>query len=333
MDSALGARTNCPKASIIIPTKNAGALLHDALEGVFAQPGDFEVIAIDSGSTDGTLEALKGYPVRLFQIPPREFNHGLTRNLGASKAAPDSKYIVFLSQDAVPLPGWLDGLIRPMEDDPAVAGVFSRQVPREGGNPILKRYMAEEWGQCGGAARRVKEITDRVDYERRRGWYTVFGNTSSAVRREVFERFPFKAADFGEDRLWAQDVLEAGCRIVYEPASAVVHSHDYPLIEQFRQNFDDASAVEAVAGAGAGRGNPLFRLPGKMVKDASYIWRGGGTLPSRLKWLLYMPFWHLATLSGTFLGAKKARLPAFMTILFSRQERLRRGLARKGSVD
>ncbi len=280
---------------------------------------------MDSGSTDGTLEILKSYPVRLFQIPPEEFNHGLTRNFGASKVSHDSKYIVLLSQDAVPCPGWLEGLVRPMETDPAVAGVFSRQVPREGGNPILRRYMVEEWGQCGGPVKVIKEIKDKDDYERRKSWYTAFSNTSSAVRREVVEKFPFREADFAEDRLWAADVLEAGCKIVYEPASMVIHSHDYSLVEQFRQNFDDAASGTAGASAGAKRGNPLLRLPVKMAKDAAYLWNMPMPFLTRIRWFFYMPLWHMAVLLGTLLGMVRGILPGWAIRILSRQARLKHG--------
>ena len=312
-------------ASIVILTKDGGRYLRGALDGVFSQPGRFEVVAVDSGSTDATLEILARYNVRVVSIPPGEFNHGLTRNLGAANASPGSRYLVFLTQDATPLPGWLEGLIRPMEEDPEVAGVFSRQAPREGGSPIVRRYMTEVWEQCGGTVRVVKKITDPEDYRRRTRWYVTFANPSSAVRRPVFDKFPFREADFGEDILWAKDVLEAGWKLVYEPGSTVVHSHDYTLVEQFRQNFDDASAESGVAASGSGMGRPLARLPGKMATDAAYIWRGGGTLLYRFGWILYMPLWHLATLSGAFLGARKGSLPKFLAGLFSRQAGIRRG--------
>lgn len=313
-------------ASIVILTKNGGRYLPEVLDGVFAQPGSYEVIAVDSGSTDGTLEVIARYPVKLVRIPSGEFNHGLTRNLGASLADPGSKYIVFLTQDAVPLDGWLSGLLRPMEEDPEVAGVFSRQLPREGGSPILRRYMTEVWEQCGGTVRVVKKITDPDDYARRKKWYVTFADPSSAVRRSVFEKLPFRKAEFAEDLLWARDVLEAGYKVVYEPASTVVHSHDYTLAEQFRQNFDDAAAVDKIAGAGSGKGNPALRLPGKMLGDAAYIWRGGGSLMYRLRWICYMPLWHIATLTGTLLGMKKDSLPGWLAGILSRQARIKRGL-------
>ncbi|MBI5189460.1 MAG: glycosyltransferase [Nitrospirae bacterium] len=318
-------------ASVVILTKNGIRHIGEVLEGISSQPLGCEVIAVDSGSTDGTLDVLAAHGVKVVKIRPEEFDHGLTRNLGAENASPGSRYIVFLTQDAVPEEGWLEGLIRPMEEDPEVAGVFSRQVPRQGGSPIVRRYMTEVWEQCGGPERVVKKITDPDDYRRRTKWYVTFADPSSAVRREVFERIPFRRADFAEDVMWARDVLDAGYKLVYEPASRVVHSHDYTLVEQLRQNFDDASALSGITGAGSGKGRPLMRLPGKLWRDAVYIWRGGGTLYYRLRWALYVPLWHFATLSGTFLGMKKDRLPGWLAGLFSRQAGIKKG-RRAGKV-
>ncbi|MCZ7552289.1 MAG: glycosyltransferase [Anaerolineales bacterium] len=93
-----------PPVSIVIPTKNAEAYLTAQLEAIFNQATafDFDVTLIDSGSKDRTPEIAAAYPVSLINIPPQEFNHGSTRNLGARQARPESEFIVFLSQDACP---------------------------------------------------------------------------------------------------------------------------------------------------------------------------------------------------------------------------------------
>ena len=84
--------------SIVIPTKNAGDLLDKVLNAVFTQKTDYtyEVICIDSGSSDNTLDVIGRYPVKLYQIAPSEFGHGKTRNFGASKGT--GKFIVFITQ-------------------------------------------------------------------------------------------------------------------------------------------------------------------------------------------------------------------------------------------
>ncbi len=134
------------KASIIIPTKNGQQYLEEVLNMVFRQkavfaneeskeggglPFAFEVICVDSGSKDKTLEILKKFPqIKLYQIPPQEFGHGKTRNFAASKA--QGEYFVFLTQDAIPADeNWLKNIIKPMEDDSEVAGVFGRHLPQK----------------------------------------------------------------------------------------------------------------------------------------------------------------------------------------------------------
>ena len=88
--------------SIVIPTKNAGALFDKVLERVFQQETNYtyEVICVDSGSSDGTLDIIKKYPCLLYQIPASEFGHGKTRVYGASKGT--GEYIIFITQDAMP---------------------------------------------------------------------------------------------------------------------------------------------------------------------------------------------------------------------------------------
>ncbi len=72
--------------SIVIPVKDGISTIKQCLDAIFAQTliDQTEVIIIDSGSTDGTLDIINLYPVRLYQIPPGTFNHGATRNYGVS---------------------------------------------------------------------------------------------------------------------------------------------------------------------------------------------------------------------------------------------------------
>ena len=68
--------------SIVIPTKNAGPIFDKVLSRVFAQDTqyEYEVICVDSGSKDGTLDTIRKYPCKLYEILPEEFGHGKTRN-------------------------------------------------------------------------------------------------------------------------------------------------------------------------------------------------------------------------------------------------------------
>ena len=220
------------EASIIIPTKNGAKDIGACLEAVYSQrnAGRFEVLVIDSGSTDGTLEIVRRYPVRLEQIPPEAFHHARTRNYAAGLAK--GEVLVFLSQDAIPASDmWLAAFLSNF-NEPAVGAVYGRQLPKaESG---LERRSA--FAVMYGGARIVKMPMDGVELGHK---YYHFSNANSAIRRKVWEitRFPDSLKVF-EDVGIAKRILDSGWSIVYEPEAAVYHSHDFPLDILFKRYFD-----------------------------------------------------------------------------------------------
>ena len=129
-----------PLVSVCLPVKNGGARLEALLDAVLAQQVDcrLELVAVDSGSTDGSLDALVARGVRVVRIPPEGFNHGRTRNVLVSLA--DGDPLVFLSQRAIPDgPGWLAALLAALDDDPSLAGVSSRMLPPDGFSLLAQR--------------------------------------------------------------------------------------------------------------------------------------------------------------------------------------------------
>lgn len=221
------------KISIIIPVKNAGAAFGETLAAIFRQTGvpSIEVIVIDSGSTDCTLQLCRQFPVSLVEIAPAQFGHGSTRNYGASMA--QGEVLVFLVQDAVPVgTDWLSNLLMPLKRNQQVAGSYSRNIPREDASQRqaqeIQRYF------------QAKERLDSPPADH------IFSNISSAIRKEVLNRIPFPLVEFGEDQLWAKQVLDAGYLIQYEPASVVVHSHEDNLKQAFRRGRQEGSFAKTV---------------------------------------------------------------------------------------
>ena len=140
------------KASVIIPTLNGGAEFAQCLAMVFKQEisAPFEVIVIDSGSTDQTLDIARRLPVRLYTIAQKDFSHGGTRQFGVELAS--GEHVVFLTQDAVPADTqWLAALVRNLEEDDKTAGVYSRQLPKANCDPIAARnltgWLAAAWAR------------------------------------------------------------------------------------------------------------------------------------------------------------------------------------------
>jgi len=322
--------------SIVILTKNAATYLPETLPAIFSQQADFEyeVLAVDSGSQDGSLELLSRFPVRVVQISPESFNHGETRNLGARSASPDSQFVVFLSHDALPANAhWLQGLVDPLVNDPQVAGAFSRHIPRPGANAAVVRQLVQ-LTQSGGAKRLVKQMpASEAEFQAQKFYYVFFSNTSSILRKSVWEKWPFPKADFAEDAIWAEQALRAGYKIVFEPESIIIHSHNYPFIEQFRQNVDHAYAMNQLFHPEFYRDHRVWfhllaGLPQQVWQDCKFVMNDSYfkqvSLNKKFVTCFISPAWHFATMSGSWFGAHLERMPEWLKGMVSRQERIKR---------
>ncbi len=100
--------------SVAIPVYNGARYLDEVLRAVRSQEVDreVEIVVIDSGSTDGSLEIAERHGARIHSIPKSEFSHGGTRNLAMQMAA--GEHVAFITQDATPAhDGWLAALLEP----------------------------------------------------------------------------------------------------------------------------------------------------------------------------------------------------------------------------
>jgi rhamnosyltransferase len=231
---------SAPRVSIVVPTRNGAETLPALLEAVSRQRVDFsyEIIAVDSASTDGSADLLLRRTDRLVQISADAFDHGLTRNLGIEHAR--GELIVLLVQDAMPADDrWLAELTTPLRTHRNVAGTFARQRPRSDASAITK-YYHERWVAAGAVDRSIA-ITDAAEFDALhpmdRFLNCVFDNVCSCIRRSVWDQHPFRPTPIAEDLEWAREVLLAGHRLVYTPRSVVIHSHDRPARYEFERTY------------------------------------------------------------------------------------------------
>lgn len=199
-----------PLASFVIRTKNEGVHIEKVLKALETQTvKDFEIIVIDSGSTDKTLEIVKKFPVRLMKIKPEEFSYSHALNLGISKAR--GKYIGIISGHSLPLTDtWLeDGLKNFKKGN--VAGVTGYMT----GFPL--GYFSRRMGRLFffPYQRKVQNYCP---------WMT---NTNSLIRKDLWKKYPFdeNLKEGCEDYDWAVEMLSRKYSIVKDPKFAVVHSH------------------------------------------------------------------------------------------------------------
>ena len=229
-----------PRVSVLIPTWNGGDTLREALDAIAAQDSHltFEVVAVDSGSTDGTLVLLASRADRVLHIPAGTFDHGATRNRGIEACR--GEWVVLLVQDAVPASRrWLSELVRPLEADPRTAGSYARQIPRADAS-ALTRSMLARWVAAGETSRVQEPLTEDelgalTPVERHER--CAFDNVCSCLRRAVWERIPFRAAPIAEDLAWGREALLAGHRLTYAPGATVVHSHERSLRHELGRTY------------------------------------------------------------------------------------------------
>ncbi len=320
------------RISLVIPTLNAGPLLDAVLAGLNAQQGTVfdEKVAIDSGSTDGTVERLQAAGFRVIPIDKKDFDHGSTRDQGI--AATTGDIVVLTVQDATPQDtDWLAKMVEPFADAD-VAGVWCRQIPRPGCQPVLDRRIRgwPGWGE-GVTVKRLpegKQLAELEPFEQL--MLCAFDNVASAVRRSVWQRFPLGPRRFGEDISYGKRVIDAGLAIAHQGAACVMHSHDRSAWDEGRRTFCDHRNLRGLFGL---VGIPTLKaakdgIPHATKEHVDYV-KGLGLPPEQegpaLEWTREYVKWQCW---GQYLGAKAGADPKGLAGVFFRWlgRRLERGI-------
>lgn len=224
-----------PSVTVAILTFNGERYLDAILGALEAQryDGKVDILVVDSGSTDRTLEIVAKHPgVRLHEIPNDEFGHGRTRNLVAQLAV--GEIVAYLTHDAVPADnGWLAALIAPMVDDDRIVAVIGKQVARPSAPPVLKYDIARVFTRLGpdyGTTIFFDNGSLRDETARNRASF--YSDACSAARRDILlHHVPYRDVQYAEDRLFGRDLIDRGYRKAYVPMAVVEHSNDGTLRE------------------------------------------------------------------------------------------------------
>lgn len=282
--------------SIIILTKNAGEGFATLLKQLFSQKfdGNYEIIVIDSGSTDGTLAIGQNFPVKIVCIKPEEFHHGRTRNLGAEQAS--GRTLVYITQDALPLH---DNWLHKLTDDlkmPQVAMVVGRQVPWPTTKPPEKFFYSYYFPE-----HKIEVAHGASDYYRDNMFIS---NVNLAIRKDVWQQFKFSEdIVLAEDKEFAKRILLAGWKIVYQPDAVVYHAHDFSLRSIFQRSVDAGIALSQGVNVPRSKNWGIGRL-GYFIKEARYIMANQG----RRKWLPYSIAYEASRLLGVAMGWLRRRM-------------------------
>jgi len=299
------------KCSFILPTMNVEKYIGPLLENIFSQEydGEIEVLIQDSSNDGITPKIIKQFPVTYVWVEPDDYNYGKTRNEGASIT--DGEFLVFLSTDIEIIDNkWLAKLTGHFSD-PAVAGVYGRQVPRKDCTPMEQCFIRHTYPPDSAT------IAIENGKVTRRQTPVIFSNVNSAIRRSVWERIKIPEMLKGEEEEWAKRALIDGGKIVYDADAAVYHSHNYSLKRVFHDYFDTGVAYSV------SKKNKIVEYPLRRFVAEGLIYITGEykfmLTNGYTSWIPYAIIYDELKLLGMALGYKHRYIPL----------RVKRALCRK----
>ena len=229
------------RTSVIVPVRNGGPLLREVLEAVVREAPD-ELIVVDSASTDGSLAIAEEAGATIIHVDPSEFSHGATRQMAAERSEGD--LVIFLTQDATPVPGWLESYRQAFLEEPQVGAAFGPHLARRTTSPMIARELEEFFAGFGPPGSVSLQSADGSTGSSE----SFLSNANAAYRRTVLEEVGFRDLAYAEDQAFGRDLLAAGWLKAYVPGAAVYHAHDYSPSEFFQRYFDEYRGLRSTVG-------------------------------------------------------------------------------------
>ncbi|WP_306250429.1 glycosyltransferase family 2 protein [Parvularcula sp. IMCC14364] len=208
-----GRLVTTPEISIVFRALNEEKWFDQALAACRQQRLDgldFEIVLIDSGSTDRTIEIAECHDCRITHISKSEFSFGRSLNRGCAFAR--GQYLVFISAHCIPTHDrWLQELVQPL-----VAGKASYTYGRQVGHDEVTKFSEH---------RLFNKYFPEGDAIPQEGFFC--NNANAAILREVWEQYPFDEEVTGlEDMVLAKQLQQLGHKIAYVASAPVTHVHE-----------------------------------------------------------------------------------------------------------
>lgn len=217
--------------SIIIRAYNEELHLGKLLQGIKEQSykDDIEVVLVDSGSSDHTLDIAKHYAVKIVQIKPEDFTFGYSLNQGI--AACGNELVVIASAHIYPVyPDWLDTLLKPFAD-PKVALTYGKQRGKET-SKFSEHQLFRQWFPDGKPAAQDHPFCN---------------NANAAIRRSLWVKNPYDESLPGlEDLDWAYRLMNQGYSIQYVPDAEIIHVHNETPAGIYRRYLREGMAFKRI---------------------------------------------------------------------------------------
>lgn len=220
------------RVSIVFRALNEEKWFGDALAACKAQQTnniDVEMLLVDSGSTDRTIEIAERFGCRVVHIKKKNFTFGRSLNYGCDAATGD--ILIFISAHCIPSHDrWLSNLIEPLTQDKAEY-VYGKQIGHEvtrfSEHQVFEQYFAN------------------VDKLPQNDFFC--NNANAAIRRDCWEKYRFDEAATGlEDMILAKALFKDGGRIGYIADAPVIHIHEESLSQVRRRYYREALTLREI---------------------------------------------------------------------------------------
>jgi rhamnosyltransferase len=220
-----------PQVSLIIRSFNDILHIEKTMQNICSQTfQNFELINVDSGSTDGTCEVIKKFNKNIFiKIKPQDYIPGKVLNDAIAKSK--GEIIVFNNSDCIPQNNnWLENLIKPLNTTNKIA-TFGCQTPRANAQPLVQKDYIRAFGNGNISSQ----------------WPNFFSLATSAIKTEYIKKYPFSnTLQYSEDIDWAYRMRQKGFEIEYIKNAIVEHSHNYTLKELWKRFYNEGHAEKNI---------------------------------------------------------------------------------------
>lgn len=204
------------KISIVIRTYNEEKHIKSVLESIYSQDyKNFEVIIVDSQSTDNTLKICSSYPCNIVNIKKSRFNYSYASNIGAANSSGD--IICYLSGHSVIKKNDYLSYAASLFRDNSIGGVYGEVIALSDGSIIEKLFNGIGY---------IKSLLKGIVYETKIH-PGILSCSNAMLRKDIWEKHKFKEelGAGGEDVEMANCILDDGYKIIKAPKLLVRHSH------------------------------------------------------------------------------------------------------------
>lgn len=278
---------NLPLCSVVIRAFNEEKYIERLINGIMQQTiSSVEIILVDSGSTDSTLEIVSRYPVKVVHIRPEDFTFGRSLNMGISQAS--TEYVVMASAHVYPVyPDWLESLLKPFEES-KVALTYGKQRGYEG-SKFSEHQIFAQWFPDSHFSHQTHPFCN---------------NANAAIRKALWIETPYDETLPGlEDVDWANRMILQGKTVQYVPEAEIIHIHNETPRGIGNRYLREAMAFKRIFPQESFGLSDLFRLIwvnimhdlriAREQQVVSRVWR-------EIVWFRVMQFW------GTYRGYQQS---------------------------